>query len=297
MTSPAGAIAPGSRPILLRHDHTPDVCFVLFHGLTNAPPQYGPLAAQLHAAGANVYVPLLPHHGLADVMTPLQARLTAAALGHAANEAVDTAHGLGRRVVVAGLSMGGVIAGWIAQHRADVSAAIPFSPVFSIVRLPLRLVPIAAPLLSRGPNLFLWWDPVNRAKYVPPHAYPRLSTRALGQVLRLSADVYAAARRTPPATRRITVVINDRDPALNNAAPAQIAQLWAARGADVTVHHFGRDLPRLPRLHEIVDPGLTAFDDVRRELVFPHLVPIILRTAGIDPPEPVPAPRPVSTAS
>ena len=51
-------------------------------------------------------------------------RLTALELARAADEAVDVAHGLGTHVTVMGLSMGGVMAGFVAQGRPDVERAV-----------------------------------------------------------------------------------------------------------------------------------------------------------------------------
>src|SRR5438046_10040360 len=51
---------------------------VIFHGFTNCPKQFDPMARDFVRLGYNVYVPLLPRHGMADRMTEDLSRLPAA---------------------------------------------------------------------------------------------------------------------------------------------------------------------------------------------------------------------------
>ncbi|NJP05385.1 MAG: alpha/beta hydrolase [Chloroflexaceae bacterium] len=50
-----------------------------------------------------------------------------------ASESVDIARGLGRHVTIAGISVGGTIAGWAAQFRADVDCAVLIAPALGWV--------------------------------------------------------------------------------------------------------------------------------------------------------------------
>ncbi|MFQ5436176.1 MAG: alpha/beta hydrolase, partial [Anaerolineae bacterium] len=104
----------------LTHQDKAERAIVLFHGYTACPDQFYRLGTTFHNLGYNVLIPRMRYHGRRDRLTSSQARLTAATLVAVANDAVDIAHGLGRQVQVMGLSMGGVMAAWVAQNRADV---------------------------------------------------------------------------------------------------------------------------------------------------------------------------------
>ena len=77
-------ISPECRTRLMTHGARTARAVVLLHGLTNCPEQFRALGERLYERGANVYIPRLPEHGLADRMTPVHARLDArgAAPGH-----------------------------------------------------------------------------------------------------------------------------------------------------------------------------------------------------------------------
>ena len=68
---------------------------VLIHGFTSCPEMYDELAAELASMGANVVIPRLPHHGLADRMTDELRHLSAAEMAATASEALEIAAGLG----------------------------------------------------------------------------------------------------------------------------------------------------------------------------------------------------------
>src|SRR5665647_3985931 len=50
-------VAPEGRTVLMTHGAPTARTVILLHGLTNSPRQYEHLAARLHAAGDNVYIP------------------------------------------------------------------------------------------------------------------------------------------------------------------------------------------------------------------------------------------------
>src|SRR5688572_180510 len=100
---------------------------VLLHGLCNSPRQFRPLAERFVARGATVLLPRLPRHGLRDRMTDELARLQLDDAMRTASEAIDVAIGMGSHVTVAGLSVGGVLAGWAAQRR-PVDRAVLIAP-------------------------------------------------------------------------------------------------------------------------------------------------------------------------
>ncbi|MGA0848823.1 MAG: alpha/beta hydrolase, partial [Chthoniobacterales bacterium] len=83
----------GGRSIVLTHGYETERVFVLLHGLTNAPRQFRELGEELFATGANVVIPRLAHHGLADRMTDAHGALTAQDLIRYAQYGVDLAQG------------------------------------------------------------------------------------------------------------------------------------------------------------------------------------------------------------
>lgn len=98
---------------------------VLLHGYNDSAQAMRSPAAELHAAGWTVYVPLLPGHG--------RSLRSFAASGaddwiNAGRAAVREALERHRHVVVGGLSMGGAIATIIAAEEPAVKAAVLFAP-------------------------------------------------------------------------------------------------------------------------------------------------------------------------
>lgn len=102
----------------------PDGVLVV-HGFTGNPSSMRDLAAAFAAAGFTVELPRLPGHGttVEDMMTTSWADWSAAA--EAAY--VDLA-GRCRRVVVAGLSMGGTLTCWLAEHHAEIAGIVCVNP-------------------------------------------------------------------------------------------------------------------------------------------------------------------------
>ncbi len=263
-------IAPISRLRFMAHGQRAARAVVFFHGYTSSPAQFQRLGEACFALGDNVLIPRVPHHGLADRMTPDQALLTAEELVALADEAVDIAQGLGERVAVAGLSMGGVMAGWAAQERADVERAVLIAPAFGLGPLPAFLTRPATHLALRLPNIYHWWDPWLKDKAPGPvYTYPRVSTHALAQVLRLSAAVRAQARRAPPAARAIALVTNANDDKADNGSARRLAAVWRAHGVSVREHEFPADL-LLP--HNTIDPNEAG---QKVDIVYPVLIGLL----------------------
>ncbi len=263
-------VSPEGRTRLLTHGRRTARAVVLLHGLTNCPEQFRLLGERLHERGANVYLPRMLGHGLTDRMDPGQARLDASWLCRATDEAVDIARGLGEEVVVAGLSVGGTMAAWAAQQRADVARAVAIAPLLGLAAAPGPLTRPAMNLLLALPNLFVWWDIRVRADLPGPgHVYPRFSTRAVAQTLRLAAGIEADARRAAPAAGTMALVTAGDDAATDNGAADRLARRWRAHGARVVTRHFPA---RLGLQHDIVDPGQVGADPA---LVYPVLLDLI----------------------
>ncbi len=238
---------------------------VLLHGLTNCPPQYDRLAPQLHARGHAVIVPRMPYHGYADRMTDAIANLRAVDLEAAALRAVVAAALCGERVVVAGISVGATLAGWLAA-RTRIDTGIAFAPFCGLRELPAGANDALGALLRVAPNRFSWWDPRRKEAQDPPHGYPRFATRALGESLLLSSEIDAAPHG--PHARRTVLVLNENDPVVNNAH---------ARRRFATLRGYGVELDEtvlqgMPPIHDLIEPQIPQ---EQTELVYPILIDLI----------------------
>ena len=191
-------VDPRCRSSLSDHGVTTDVVVVIFHGYTNCPYGFAGLAQAIFDRGANVLVPRLPHHGLLDRIGPQGHTWTAEEMVALADEAVDVARGLGRKVVVVGLSAGGAIASWVAQNRPDVDRVVGLQPFLGIKYVPTLLGSQMVNLAETLPDSLAWWD--EREASIPPdYGYPQRSTRAVAEALRLSAITIDQAGSTAPA--------------------------------------------------------------------------------------------------
>jgi esterase/lipase len=259
------SILPQARTALLSHGAQRPLAVVLFHGFTNNPAQYAAFAPLVYERGPNVFVPRMPEHGDRDRMTKRLAHLTAKMVLASANEAVDIACGLGERVAVLGISMGGSLSAYFGQFRA-IELAVPVAPDFALLQLPYLVSRLLARVVLLLPNFFMWWDPRERIHHRPYTAYPRFSTHALMQTLRIGDEVYAAARQRPQLTTRIVTIVNRADPAVNNEVTRAVCaqwQRWNPQGVDYV------ELHDLPENHDIIDPGNPL---ARTGLVYPKLL-------------------------
>jgi carboxylesterase len=242
----------GGRTIVLSHGYPTERVFVLLHGLTNAPRQFRELGEKLFATGANVVIPRLAHHGLADRMTDAHAALTAQDLIRYAQYGVDLAQGLGRKVTVVGLSISGISAAWLAQNREDIDEVFLLAPLFGPAVVPDPLTPTFAAALMRLPSKMMWWDPRVRENLPgPPYNYPRFPTRALGEALRLGLQTAQQDRAL--RVNRLGVILTENDKAVNNARTRRLVEQWrvASTDTDFFIYEFpaSENIP-----HDFIDP-------------------------------------------
>ena len=242
----------GGRSIVLTHGHETDRVFVLLHGLTNAPRQFRELGEELFATDANVVIPRLAHHGLADRLTDAHAALTAQDLIRYAQYGVDLAQGLGKKVTVVGLSVSGISAAWLAQNRDDIDEVFLLAPLFGPAVIPDPLTPAFAAALERLPNRMLWWDPRVREDLPgPPYNYPRFATRSLGEALRLG--LHTAQPDRTLRVSRLGVILTENDLAVNNARTLRLVDQW--RGASPDTEIFLHEFPVAENIpHDFIDP-------------------------------------------
>ena len=235
---------PDLQTIFMTHGHRTRRVVLWFHGYTSATLQFKPLGDLCFERGYNVLIPCIPHHGFKNRMSPEVSRVTALELVRFCDQMVDLAFGLGEEVVVGGLSLGGVMAAWVAQEREEASKAIIIAPFFGAKFIPPGLTRLAAYAGCILPDIKVWWNPAKKENPDgPKYGYPRFSTHSAGQILRMGINLYDLAAKTPPCSENIFLVLNDNDQSVNNPAASQLVQIWKHYpGKDVTEVHFPKEV-------------------------------------------------------
>jgi carboxylesterase len=115
-------VIPGAEPF--SHDGGAAGVLVL-HGFTGNPQSMRPLAEVLAKAGCTVELPLLPGHGTAlEDMVPTRWR----DYSSAAEAAYEDLAGRCDQVALVGLSAGGTLSCWLAEHHPEVRGMVLINP-------------------------------------------------------------------------------------------------------------------------------------------------------------------------
>lgn len=228
------AVSNGRSILLTRGAPTPRV-YVLLHGFTDAPTQFGTVGTHLFADGDNVYIPRLPHH--AERTSPLRAisHVRSDELARFADSTAEIARGLGDTIIVVGLSAGGVLAGWIAEFHPEVQRAVLIAPAIAPGILSDDDGGGLVLLASKLPDIRRGEAPVDSSR---PENVPGITTRGLAELLRLGRRVHDQAETGPPAVHDIVFLLNERDRTVSEPASLDLAQRWRDRGAGVRVYRF-----------------------------------------------------------
>jgi len=262
----ADLVMPDAASLIYAHDEKRPRSIVLIHGLTNSPRQFRELAEQFYERGYNVIVPRLPEHGFRAADVGALKRLTAEKYRDYADQAVDVAAGLGDSVFVIGLSAGGNVAAWIAQHRPDVTRVVVVAPAIGLARVPNLLAAPTMNLLERVPNLTFHQKPDSGRG----HAYFGVSTRGLGETLRFGASIMEQADLGAPGVHDLAMVLNENDRTIDPDVARRLVDRWRSDGTVVMVS-FQFD-KRLALPHDVVDMtqrcGMT-------DVVYPVLIALV----------------------
>jgi carboxylesterase len=254
--------------VLMDHGERVEIAVVLFHGLTNCPKQFVDFAETLHADGANVLILRAPRHGIANADGSRIGSLAniggldAAELRNYADDSVDIAVGLGDEVRVLGLSMGGVLAEWTAQHRDDVDRVVAVAPAMSIPGVPGFLTTGFVNLFDKLPNI----DLPGESKL--DHAYVGESTEGLVATFLLARSVEESANGRGPAAGDVIVVVNPDDNQVDPDYVTDFAEDWNERSGGVAVV----ELPAVGLPHDVIDPDQPDGDP---EAVYPILFDLL----------------------
>jgi carboxylesterase len=267
-------VNPVCRSQLLTHGAKVAHAIVLMHGMTNCPAQYIKLAPLFFERGYNVLIPRTPRNGLSDLNTQDLKNLTAQEMTTHGDQVIDIARGLGEQVTVVGLSGSAVIVAWLAQFRADVDKAIVIAPVFGLLpNWPIfgtRANHAVAGLLDLMPNIMT--QSIMPFKEGPSYGYLGFASHGLSHTMDLGAVVFKAAQTTPPAARRVLMVMNDSDPAVNNAMIRDLTTRWKKTAPDrVDFYAFPASMGLI---HDIIDPNQKQ---QKTDLVYPILLDLFTK--------------------
>lgn len=267
------SIAQTGRSRLFANDERARRAVVLLHGFTNCPQQWVPFAEMLAARGSAVVIPRFPGHGARDRRGLALATIEPSDLLATANEAVDIAAGLGDRIVVCGLSIGSAVGSWLSFARDDIARNVALVPFFGLHGFPHAADRLAARVLVTLPNRFVPWDPRGDGGQVPPYAYPRFATRALGAMLEIGLDAVARAH-SQSCSGETVVCLNAREPAIDNGLARVFAQRIERVRAGSTRVIAWTDLPAN---HDLIDPTNAL---ARVDLVYPRVLAEIERESA-----------------
>lgn len=207
-------LIPGAEPF--RFEAPGDLACLLVHGFTGSPHELRELGRHLAEQGITAQGVLLPGHGTSpEDMASCRYQDWLAAV----ERELDALLAEGKRVVLAGLSMGGTLALNVAARRAEdarLAGVVALAAPLRFVDWRLRLLPVAG-LLMRWLS---WGRPdIKDASVWDQHvAYRRFHVRALIQLVRLVRDTRLLARQV----RQPLLVVQSR---LDNTVAAFNAQL------------------------------------------------------------------------
>jgi alpha-beta hydrolase superfamily lysophospholipase len=226
---------------------------VIWHGFTNAPPQFGLVAEALSRSGVRVLLPRMPRHGQADLLTRDLENLTADELTAHVDTCIDIAAGFGDPVWVLGLSAGAVLAAWGAATRGEVERLALVAPLVAPKGLPLPLLRLLVRFPKLVPNFYLWWDPRKKRELGhSPYAYPGFPMPGILPFLHLSESLFDHSVEAGHRLERTVLVSNPGDFAIRRDAALRFAEeLFFPYSAVCGV--AGID-PSTRWMHDFVDP-------------------------------------------
>ena len=237
---------------LYSHGHRVERSLVLLHGFTNCPQQMDALGKHFFERGWNVFVPRYPRHGYTDRLNTSIADLRAEHLIALTNRSAEVGVGLGERVTIAGLSLGAILTGLLAQTRDGIERAVLIAPMLGLKPIPGPVLSAASRLAPRLPNFYMWWNSQLKDRLGPTYGYPRFSTHAYAALFEVGRLLVKSARTNAPRSRVTVVITNAAEPRLDNRFTYRLIRSWRACGATIATYVFPLT-DHLP--HDLIDPG------------------------------------------
>src|SRR2546430_10472478 len=224
-------VNPDCHTRLYTHGQATERALVLLHGFTNCPRQLDDLGKDFFARGWNVLIPRYPRHGYTDRLNTSIAELRADHLIALANRAAIAGAGLGERLTIAGLSLGGILTGYLAQTREGIERAVLIAPMLGLKPIPGPVLGVMSKLATLLPNFYVWWNKQLQDQLGPPYGYPRFATHAYAALFDCGLLLVRSARRSAPKARSIAVITNAAEPRLDNRFTYHLVDSWRAHGA------------------------------------------------------------------
>ncbi len=262
-------VNPVCRTRVHTHGKRVERSLVLLHGFTNCPQQMDALGKQFFDRGWNVVIPRYPRHGYTDRLNNAIAELRAEHLIALASRSAEIGAGLGERLTIAGLSLGGILTGYLAQTREGIERAVLIAPMLGLKPVPGPVLGVASRLAPRLPNFYMWWDSSQKERLGPTYGYPRFATHAYAALFEVGRMLVRSARATAPRSGSTAVVTNAAEPRLDNRYTYRLIEAWRSHGATVETYEFPVT-DHLP--HDLVDPGNTY---QQTALVYPVLTRLV----------------------
>jgi pimeloyl-ACP methyl ester carboxylesterase len=246
---------------LYTHGRRTQRSLVLLHGFTNCPAQFDELGRRFFARGWNVLIPRYPRHGYSDRLNTAIAELRSDQLIAVANRATLAGAGLGEHLTVAGLSLGAILTGYVAETHAEIERAVLVAPMFGLRPIPGPALTALTQLAYVLPNFYIWWNRKAKADIGPAHGYPRFATHAYAALFTTGRRVVRSASRNKPLAGSIAVITNAAEPRLDNRFTKQLVECWRRHGASVETFEFAAS-EGLP--HDLIDPVSNGPEVVER---------------------------------
>jgi carboxylesterase len=190
---------------------------LLLHGFTAAPHEMVRLGAHLANHGYTALGVRLAGHGtsLDDLARTRWPDWLASA-----EDGVNLLRGMCDRIVLMGMSMGGLLSILMAADQPPAGLVLMSTPA-QLLQSPIRpwLKPLSliVPRVKKGPSD--WFDPSMNAERL---AYPAYSTRAAAEV----QDLITQVRATLPLVSVPTLIIHSRNDTFVVPANAQLLLSW-----------------------------------------------------------------------
>ena len=247
------AIPDATRTRLFEPEGGAETTIVIWHGFTNAPPQFVAVAELLQARGYRVMLPRMPHHGQADLLNRDLEHLTAAELVSQVDACIDIAAGFGGQVWVVGLSAGATLAAWAAATRDEVRRLVLAAPLVAPKGFPLPLVRSFVRFPRIVPRFYMWWDPRVKDKLGhSPYAYPGFPVPGVMPFLHLSEALFDHSVEAGHRLERVVLVSNPGDFAIRRDAARDLASgVFGGRADYLGEANVDGDLKWM---HDFVDP-------------------------------------------
>ena len=205
---------------------------LLIHGFTGSPPEMRLVGDYLHQSGLTVSGPLLPGHGTR--LDDLGQRQWTEWTGHV-EEALTELGARCETVFVGGLSMGALLALYLAAHHPDLPGAIAYAPATIPADRRASLAPVLKYLMRQIPkgesDLH---DPEAESRLWSYDAWPAAGVH---QLVKLTREV---KRLLPRVTCPLLIIYSSADQTIHpDSAPYTYQNVGSLDKELVTLHASG----------------------------------------------------------